>query len=134
MTTDKIELHWTSDAAHSGSSTNYDVVRGRLDELPVGSGSSETCIEPGSPDTASHDVSMPAVGTGFYYVVRGRNGCATGGYGSATSGAERTSSSCRRLTWSGSSGTRPDQVQFCLLAGQIPIDEDPLGAVGIPAV
>jgi hypothetical protein len=40
------------------------------------------------------DATIPAPGQGFWYVYRGRNVCADGSYGFATSGAERISTVC----------------------------------------
>ena len=40
------------------------------------------------------DGAIPAPGTGFWYVYRGRNSCGTGTYGFATGGAERISTVC----------------------------------------
>ena len=74
-------LSWDSDAAHSGSSTEYDVLSGALAELPVGGGSSERCIAAATPITIECDAEDPAPGTGFYYLVRGRNACGVGAYG-----------------------------------------------------
>ncbi|MCI0409192.1 MAG: hypothetical protein L0191_11640, partial [Acidobacteria bacterium] len=37
---------------------------------------------------------VPAVGSGFWYLVRGRNGCGAGGYGFATGPSPRSTASC----------------------------------------
>ena len=91
---DKTTIEWNSDAANSGSGTIYDVMRGNLVELPVGSGVSETCLESGSIDASSEDLETPLPGSGFYYIVRGVNNCGTGTYGFASSNTERTSAAC----------------------------------------
>lgn len=87
-------LSWDSDAAHSGSSTEYDVLSGALAELPVGGGASERCISASSLITIANDILDPAPGTGFYYLIRGRNACGEGTYGQASNGTPRTSSTC----------------------------------------
>lgn len=61
----------------------YDVARGLVSELPVGDGPSETCLAPGGAITTSLvDTTVPSPATAFWYLVRGRNGCGTGPYGS----------------------------------------------------
>jgi hypothetical protein len=87
-------VSWDSDAAHSGSSTVYDVLSGNLAELPVGGGPSERCMSAASPVTIANDLLDPAPGVGFWYVIRGRNSCGTGPYGRASNGTARTSSTC----------------------------------------
>jgi len=87
-------LSWDSDAAHSGSSTEYDVLSGILAELHVGGGASERCVSPASLITIANDALDPAPGTGFYYLIRGRNACGAGTYGKASSGTNRVSSTC----------------------------------------
>ena len=90
----KSALEWSSDAARSGTGTQYRVMRGSLAELPVGSGASEVCIEAVSVDTASEDTADPGAGFGFYYLIRGFNGCGEGGYGFDSGGQERLSNAC----------------------------------------
>ena len=85
---------WESDAAHSGSSTEYDVLSGVLTQLPVRGGASERCISAGSLITIANDSVDPAPGTGFYYLVRGRNACGLGTYGRESNGTSRASSTC----------------------------------------
>jgi hypothetical protein len=87
-------LSWDSESAHSGSSTVYDVLSGALAELPVAGGASERCVDAGSLITIANDSVDPAPGTGFYYIVRGRNACGVGTYGRASNGTSRASSTC----------------------------------------
>jgi hypothetical protein len=87
-------VSWDSDAAHSGSSTVYDVLSGNLAELPVGGGLSERCITTASTVTIADDLLDPSPGAGFWYLIRGRNSCGTGTYGRASNGTTRTSSAC----------------------------------------
>jgi hypothetical protein len=86
-------MSWSTEAPRSGSGTVYDVLRGPIGELPVGSGPGETCAVQGTTATSLLD-SPPAPGAGFYYVVRGKNACGSGTYGATSGGAERTSLAC----------------------------------------
>ena len=89
----KTSLEWDSDAANSGTGTVYDVLRGHVPELPVGSGASETCL--GTVGGVTFDDLEPTnVGDSLYYLVRGANACDTGVYGYATGSVERVSSVC----------------------------------------
>ena len=74
--------------------TTYEVLRGDLDGLPVGTGVGETCLGPGSTDTSLVDSETPADGAGYYYLVRGSNPCGTGGYGTDSEGLPRDSATC----------------------------------------
>jgi hypothetical protein len=69
---------WANIAPGFGSGTVYDIMRGLVSELPVGSGAGESCIAQGN--TASTlDVSEdPALGQVYYYLGRLRNTCANG--------------------------------------------------------
>lgn len=83
-------------SALADSEVVHDVLRGSLEELPVGLGSVEACLADGSGDATLPEASVPDVGTGFYYLVRGTSACGVGSYGFATSGGERTSGACPR--------------------------------------
>jgi hypothetical protein len=64
-----------------------------LDGLPVGS-ADEVCRGRGTTGTTFIvDAEVPA-GTGSYYVVRGATSCGAGTWGFASSGLERTSTTC----------------------------------------
>jgi len=86
-------LVWSPPTSSSGSGTLYDVMRGELAGLPVGS-AGEVCLESGSPDTAAADATTPEPGAGFYYLVRAANACGAGTYGANSSGAEEVSAAC----------------------------------------
>jgi hypothetical protein len=90
---DKVTLQWTSTAPASGTGTVHDVLRGVIQELPVGGGLSETCIGT-TAAAATTDATPPSAGTGFWYLARGRNACGTGTYGFRTGGIERISTVC----------------------------------------
>ena len=91
---DKQTLSWNSAVPSSGPATVHDAMRSALNELPVGGGGAETCLASGITGTSITDGTVPTEGSGFYYLVRGRNVCGAGTYGTATSGSPRTSSVC----------------------------------------
>ena len=91
---DRETLIWESAAPGAGVGTLHDVLRGSLSEFPVGSGGSGTCISSGIAGSTTTDSTMPALGTGRWYLVRGRNGCGVGTYGSTTAGTTRQSGVC----------------------------------------
>lgn len=91
---DRTTLEWTSQAGSAGGGTTYDVGRGALGELPVGTGPSETCVATGAAGASATDATVPTPGDGFYYVVRARNTCGVATYGSASAGGERSSATC----------------------------------------
>jgi hypothetical protein len=85
---------WDSSIPASGSATVHDVLRGNLSQLPVGMGPSETCLLDGTSLATATDSSAPPPGSGYWYLIRGRNACGTGSYGSASNSDVRASSSC----------------------------------------
>ncbi|HKQ61535.1 MAG TPA: VCBS repeat-containing protein [Candidatus Polarisedimenticolaceae bacterium] len=87
-------LAWAPAGLLGGPATVHDVLRGLPARLPVGTGPGEGCLVQAAPGAALTVGEVPSAGTGFYYLVRGRNGCGVGSYGSATSGEERTSAAC----------------------------------------
>lgn len=72
---DKDTLGWSA----VPSATAYDVVRGELSGLPVGpGGADEICLG----DTAANTLDDAAVPeSGFYYLVRSKSLCGSGGWG-----------------------------------------------------
>jgi hypothetical protein len=91
---DKTTLVWDSDAPNSGSGTVYDVLRGDVEEYPVGAGMAEICQENDLADTSVTGLPDPPGGVGQYYLVRGTNVCGTGTYGLDSDGLERDSAAC----------------------------------------
>jgi len=86
---DKQTVSWSAAAAAFA----YDVARGGLTALPVGSGP-DVCLG-GSPGTSATDAEEPAPGAGYWYLVRGTNTCAgAGSYGEASGGVPRTTTAC----------------------------------------
>jgi hypothetical protein len=94
LSPDEVTLTWNTTAGAS----SYDVLRGVIGQGPVGSGAGETCLAPGILTTTTSDPAAPPVGTGYWYLVRGRSACGIGTYGfrgiGGAPGAERTSAAC----------------------------------------
>src|SRR5437867_1507837 len=63
-------LAWSSERPRSGSGTRYDVLRGDLSELPVGSGPRAACLADGTGAETMTEPAVPAAGQGPYYLVR----------------------------------------------------------------
>ena len=97
-TTGKDVVTWCPASMTGGTSSLHQLVRGSVDELPVGSGVSETCLVSGSTSSTYTDPSLPVPGESFWYLVRGRNACGTGSYGfegtHGAAGAERVTGVC----------------------------------------
>lgn len=78
---DKATMFWTALSASPG--LVYDVPRGLVSQLPVGAGPSEACVAPGGTTLASvADAATPPAGLAHWYLVRGRDSCGIGTYGS----------------------------------------------------
>ena len=82
------------------AATTYDVLRGSLSALPVGpGGTDESCVGNNLAVTTYTDTAVPAVGSGYWYLVRGANACAGNGpygyqYIRGAQGPARVSTSC----------------------------------------
>jgi N-acetylneuraminic acid mutarotase len=74
-------LNWASQASMAGPGTRYDLSSGPL--LPSGGPDlgSGICLQSSAATTHSDGRPDPEVGSGFWYLVRGRNTCAVGTYG-----------------------------------------------------
>jgi len=71
-------LYWNAVAG----STSYQLLRGFLSDFPVGpGGEGEACVDPAVQGEATIDPEDPPPDQGFWYVVRGANGCGPGPYG-----------------------------------------------------
>jgi hypothetical protein len=68
-------LAWPSLAPQAGPGTAYDLVRGDL------AAHAASCWSPGVTATSIDDTQAPAPESGFFYLVRGRNSCGAGSYG-----------------------------------------------------
>jgi hypothetical protein len=91
---DRETLRFDSAAPGAGAGAVHQVLRGRVSELPVGSGASETCVEPGTTATTAADPELPPADEVFWYLVRARNACGAGGYGTTSDETPRTSAGC----------------------------------------
>ena len=92
--TDEVTLTWVSTAGAAGPATVHDIAIGLVSELPVGSGISESCVTaPAGTNTATH-LPVPLPGDSYWYLVRGRNSCASGTYGDAGYGIPRVTEIC----------------------------------------
>ncbi len=87
-------LQWVTLASQAGPATAYDVLRGDAAQFPVGTGAGETCLASALAATSFASAADPAPGQGTYYLVRGRNACGTGTYGTTSAGAPRTTTAC----------------------------------------
>ena len=76
------------------SSTNYDAVRGELGAFPVGPGGGDEVCFDGLGAAGLVDASIPATGTGFWYLSRGQNACGVGTFGQQSSGMPRLTTTC----------------------------------------
>ena len=77
-----------------GDGTVYDLMRGGITELPVGTGASETCVQSSIAATEFPDSYVPAPGETVYYLVRSVNVCGIGTYGWGTLFGTRVSNAC----------------------------------------
>lgn len=89
---DRQTIRWASVAPNAGSGTLHDLLRGPLGSWPVG-GAGESCLG-STAGTSATDAAQPAPGTGFRYLVRGRNACGAGSWGKDSGGADRSSGAC----------------------------------------
>jgi hypothetical protein len=80
-------LTWTPQA----QGAIYDVAGGTLSQLRAdGAATGASCLAGGQAQPSWDDARpAPPLGDGFYYLVRARNACGAGAYGTASSGAER---------------------------------------------
>jgi hypothetical protein len=89
-------MEWDDVLALTGPDTVYQVIRGRVSELPVGAGPNESCMGTSLPQNWLRERSNPPEGEAFFYLIRARNSC-TGhaiGYGEDSSGADRATNLC----------------------------------------
>jgi hypothetical protein len=85
---DKVTLLWDPGTGL------YDVPRGTVTELPVGTGASEICLATGLTTNTTTDSETPGAGVSFWYLVRAVNACGEGIYGHASSGGTEVTSAC----------------------------------------
>jgi hypothetical protein len=90
-------LSWTSSAFHAGPATVHDVVRGSLSRLDPGTTKGK-CFASDVADPWAADPATPPQRDGYWYLVRGRNGCGPGSYGVASDGVARDPKKCPQPT------------------------------------
>jgi len=86
----KTTYNWSAAAF----ATRYDVVRGGTSALPVGPGGSDEVCFDNLPGTSLIDSTVPPLGTAFWYLARGENGCGNGTYGTRSNGSPRITTTC----------------------------------------
>ena len=89
---DKVTLTW--DHTTGGTTSVHDLVRGRTNQFPVGSGAAETCLAGDVAATTATDSEIPPPGVAFWYAVRGQHLCGAGTYGSQSNGTQRSTTAC----------------------------------------
>ncbi|HJQ99505.1 MAG TPA: hypothetical protein VJ826_14415, partial [Candidatus Polarisedimenticolaceae bacterium] len=89
----KSQVSWSALPPAAGPTPTYDLMRGSLAEFPVGGKPSETCVD-STTSTSATDGATPSLGSGFYYLVRGKNACGVGGYGTRSNGTPRNPTVC----------------------------------------
>jgi hypothetical protein len=87
---DKTTYTWSAVA----NATRYDVGRGDLGSFPVGpGGGDEACFDDLVGPNLS-DTTIPAPGSGFWYVSRGESDCGIGPFGNRSVGSPRITTTC----------------------------------------
>jgi len=87
-------LSWPGFAASAGPGTIYDVAVGDLATLASAGTAAAVALACGLPVTTATDAAVPGSGAGVYYLVRARNTCAAGTWGTDSMGLERTVPAC----------------------------------------
>jgi N-acetylneuraminic acid mutarotase len=86
---------WNSLQAQAGWETVYDLTSGILDGSGGINTASATCLQSGSGATSYSDARAdPALGAGYWYLVRAKNSCGTGTYGADSNDTPRTIPTC----------------------------------------
>jgi len=87
---------WAPQSATAGPGTDYDLASGTLADLRANGGFANASCVDGSSQTASWIDSSngPSPGAGFWYLVRARNACGIGSYGTGALGSARTVTAC----------------------------------------
>jgi len=88
------DLSWTAPPG-AGSAWTTDVIRGAIQKMHLDGGmTGATCLAMAQPGPPYTDATVPPVGDGFYYHVRGRNVCGPGALGFASNGSPRPAPPC----------------------------------------
>ena len=111
---DKVSFSWSSVKPASV----YDVVRGSIGALPVGPGGGDEVCFGNLSQPALLDLSVPAPGTGYWYLARGTNACGAGTYGWQNNTSMRITTTCAGsgVCSAGNQGACPASDQ-CHVAG-----------------
>lgn len=92
---DRVTIFWMPQAREAGPGTIYDLLRGDLDDLrSTGAIGSASCLAAGLSAPSFADSDEPGADRGYYYLVQGRNGCGSGGWGETSGGAPRSHPDC----------------------------------------
>ncbi len=92
----KTTLSWDSEALYAGSGIRYDLLAGDLSDVGTyRAHSGDRCVSDDIAATNAIDQVVPAPGTGFFYLVRGNNGCGAGRYQTGIGGVDRAATACR---------------------------------------
>ena len=89
----RVRFMWAA-VANSPPGTLYDVAQGLASALSSETEGSETCRAQGLSSTFVDLSDAPPVGDGFWYLVRARNSCSNGSWGSSSSGQPRSIAAC----------------------------------------
>jgi len=87
---DKVSFSWSAAAF----AFEYDVVRGSTGAFPFGPGGGDEFCWYTFANPVLVDPAVPAVGTGFWYISRGKNSCGKGTYGTRSDGSPRITATC----------------------------------------
>ena len=91
----KTTLAWDPLAALSGTGVRYDLLRGDVATLRHdGNIGGATCVARNTATPGASDTSVPAAGAASYWLVRGRNTCGLGTWGTMSSGTPRSYTGC----------------------------------------
>jgi hypothetical protein len=77
------DLDWDSQSLTSGPETGYDLVSGVIAGAGALDFAAGICLQTNGPTAYSDTRPSPPLGSVYWYLVRGRNSCGTGTYGSA---------------------------------------------------
>jgi hypothetical protein len=87
---DKSTFTWTAQS----DATEYDAVRGGIASLPVGPGGGDEVCFGHLTDSTLVDATVPAPASGFWYIIRPRNPCGWGPWGTQSNGTARATTTC----------------------------------------
>ena len=84
------QIGWDGQEISAGTGTTYDISRGNLSALHANGNTTDAgCLDSGMTQASGSDSEVPALGAGYYYIVRASNSCGNGGWGASSAGAIR---------------------------------------------